>query len=307
MTGSFRGRSTARTTPKALLFSLTMLLLWSFLSAAAATARDRHFIWSVRGGDGSVTLVGSIHTLKQDAYPLPRPFQEAYEKADHLVFETDIARTAGADVQAQLLAMGLVPEGETLEDRVSTTTYEQLTETLADKGVSPPQVSRFKPWFCALFLVLMETQRLGYNPLYGLDMHYFTKSRKDGKRVSHLEPVDAQIRLLSSLDRHDQEDFLLQSLQEMEILESLFQEMTEAWRTGDADGLHRIQEEGYKDFPELYEKVIVERNRNWLPVIQDILVRGEKDTLVIVGAGHLVGPQGLVAMLRDRGFRVRQR
>ncbi len=292
---------------KILLALAAFVLLGALLllERAPLLAQDRHFIWRVDSGEGHVTLMGSIHTLRREAYPLPPAFGQAYADAEGLVFETDMEQMNDPATQARLLALGLYPEGESLRDHVAPDAYEALAGALSERGFPREQFARFKPWFCAFTLTVLELQRLGYSPRHGLDMHYFSKARQDGKALYHLEPVEDQIRLLASLEQEAQEDFLLQSLQELEVLDAKASQMTEAWRNGDAEGLHGIIRMSFQGFPELHDRFMTERNRNWLPSIE-ALIRDEKKVLVVVGAGHLVGEEGLVRMLEDRGYRIEQ-
>jgi len=289
--------------PIFLLFTGFVFLL--LFHSLPSHAENRHLIWSVEGGQSHVTLMGSIHTLRQDAYPLPEVYQKSYNESEILVFETDMAQMNDPATQARLLALGMFPEGETLFDHLSVQARGNLENALQDMGIPPAQFSRFKPWLCALTLVLLELQRLGYSPMHGLDMHFFQRTRQDGKPVRHLEPVEAQIQLLASMEKDFQEGFLLQSLQELEVLESMASRMTEAWRTGNAGELDEIIRAEFKGFPEVFERFLLRRNQEWLPRIED-LIRGNENALVIVGAGHLIGREGLIRMLEARGYDVKQ-
>ncbi len=289
----------------AFLCALVLVILAS-AGARPLLAQDRHLLWEVVGAQGRVTLVGSIHTLRQDAYPLPDVYGEAYGAARGLALETDMAAMEDPAFQARILALGLYPEGETLRDRLSPDAYGALAEALTARGLPPEQLARFKPWFCAFTLTLLELQRLGYQPQYGLDSHFYRKALQDGKPLYHLEPVEAQIQLLASLDRGKQEDFLLQSLQELDLLASKAAEMTGAWQEGDAEGLDAFIQASFEGFPELYDRFFTQRNRSWVPRIEKFIREG-RNVLVVVGAGHLVGDEGLVRMLEDRGHRLHQR
>ena len=174
------------------------LVLWA--GTAPLSAQDRHLLWSVPTDQGRVTLMGSVHTLRSDTYPLPDPHEEAYKDATCLVFETDMARMNDPGTQAQLLALGLYPEGETLAGSLSPGVYSALAGALEERGLPPAQFSRFKPWFCALTLAMLELQRLGYSPQYGLDVHFFNRARRDGKELLHLESVEDHFQLLTSFE-----------------------------------------------------------------------------------------------------------
>jgi hypothetical protein len=299
-----RSASGPRFVALAVLFSL--LLCFAAAGTRPLSAQERHFLWEVDTAQGRVTLVGSIHTLRKDAYPLPAVYEEAYSEAEGLVFETDMAAVEDPAFQARLLSLGLYPEGETLRDRLSPGAYDDLSQALTARGLPPEQFARFKPWFCAFTLTLLELQRLGYHPQHGLDRHFLDKAARDGKELYHLEPVEAQVQLLASLERGEQEDFLLQSLQELDLLASKAAEMTGAWRNGDAEGLDAFIQKSFEGFPGLYDRFFTERNRNWVPLIEDLIRDGE-EVLIVVGAGHLVGDQGLVRLLEDRGHRLEQR
>lgn len=288
---------------------LLCLLLLSILASPGVRpllAQDRHLLWEVVGAQGRITLMGSIHTLRQDAYPLPDVYEEAYSAAQGLVLETDMAAMEDPAFQARLLALGLYPEGETLRDRLLPDAYGALAEALTARGLPPEMFARFKPWFCAFSLTLLELQRLGYQPQYGVDRHFYRKALQDGKPLYHLEPVEAQIQLLASLDQGEQEDFLLQSLQELDLLASKAAEMTGAWQDGDAEGLDAFIQTSFEGFPGLYDRFFTQRNRSWVPRIEELILDG-RSVLVVVGAGHLVGDEGLVRLLEDRGHRLEQR
>ena len=284
----------------------SLLLCFAAAGTRPLFAQERHFLWEVDTARGRVTLVGSIHTLRKDAYPLPAAYEEAYSEAEGLVFETDMSDMEDPAFQARILTLGLSPEGESLRDRLSPDAYDALARALTGRGLPPEQFARFKPWFCAFTLTLLELQRLGYQPQHGLDRHFLDKAARDGKELYHLEPVETQIQLLTSLDRDGQEDFLLQSLQELKLLASKAAELTRAWRNGDAEALDAFIQTSFEGFPGLYDRFFTQRNRSWVPLIED-LIRDGKNVLVVVGAGHLVGDQGLVRMLEDRGYRLEQR
>lgn len=284
------------------LFLAALLLLGS---ATPLFAQDRHLLWNVDAGEGRVTLMGSIHTLRPGDYPLPSVYERAYNDATAVVFETDIARMNDPAVQERLLSLGLYPEGETLRGHLAPEAHEALATALRDRGLPPEQFERFKPWFCAFTLMMLELQRLGFSAVHGLDVHFFNRAAQDGKQLFHLESAEAQIEHLASLGQRRQEKLLLQSLQDLEVLESKAAGMTEAWRKGDAKGLDEIIQMGFDGFPEIYDRLITQRNRDWLPRIED-LIKGGENVLVIVGAGHLVGSDSLVRLLKDRGHRLEQ-
>lgn len=283
------------------LFLATLL----FAGIARVHAQGSHLIWHVDAGEARVSLMGSIHTLRPQDYPLPPAYDRAYDEAAVIVFETDMARMNDPAVQARLLTLGLYPEGESLRDHLSQAAYDVLYKAMNERGLRPEQFTRFKPWFCAFTLTMLELQRLGFSVLHGLDLHFLTRAVRDGKEILHLESAEAQIEHLASLGHGEQEQLLLQSLQDLEFLAAKASGMTNAWRTGDAEELDEIIRIGFDGFPEIYDRLITQRNRDWLLHLED-LINGGKNALVIIGAGHLVGADSLVRMLEDRGHRLEQ-
>lgn len=286
--------------------AVSMVFLAALILALSPThlpAQDSHLIWRVCCGEASVTLMGSIHTLRPEDYPLPAAYEKAYDQADAVAFETDLARMNEPDVQAGLLALGLYPEGESLWDNLSPETASALSSAMRERGLSPAQFERFKPWLCALTLTMLELQRLGFSALHGLDMHFFARAVQDGKETLHLEPVEAHIDHLASFGRGNQEEILLQSLQDLEVLAYKSSRLADAWRSGDEEDLHDAIQMGFDGFPAIYDRLITQRNRDWLPHIEG-LIKGDGNVLVIVGSAHLTGPESLVRMLEDRGYQL---
>jgi uncharacterized protein YbaP (TraB family) len=102
-----------------------------------------------------------------------------------------------------------------------------------------------------------------------------------------------------------QEQLLRSELSEMETEQSSLRTLLTAWQTGDAAALEKTLLSSFSENPAAYESLITERNRNWMPQL-DACLKRSAPCFVIVGAAHVVGPQGLLAMLRQRGYRIEQ-
>jgi len=281
-----------------LLLAVAVFLLLN--GPGRSNASERHLIWTA----GTLTLMGSIHTLSEKAFPLPDVFLKSYRDADVLVFETDMERLNTPDFQAEFQSLGLYPDGDHIQNHLSPHVYHKLLSTLDELHIPKKMYTRFRPWFCALALTTLHFQEQGYGPRNGLDSYFFNMAQQDGKTLAHLESPEDQLHLLQSLNGDEAEEkFLLQSLQQMGGDGSMAEEMASAWARGDAGALHSLIMAGFEDFPKLYERFFIQRNRNWLPAIEKLIHSGNH-CLVIVGAGHLVGPRGLVRMLEDQGCQV---
>jgi uncharacterized protein YbaP (TraB family) len=289
-----------------LLICLTAL--WASINTAHAQAgaqQKKDFLWSIKTDKATVYLLGSFHLLKSDSYPLDRNIETAYRDCKRVVFETDIDAANDPAFQARMLSQGLYPEGQTLEQNISKATYGLLEKKLIEVGLTVDQVSRFKPWFCALTLAALKLKRMGFDPQYGIDGYFFNKAKKDSKEKLFLETLDSQIALFSALGGVAAEAFLRQTLKDLEVAETMLPDMVCVWKTGDAARLESIMTTSFKDYPDIYDRFIVQRNRAWAGTIEQLLAQGGT-TLVVVGAGHLVGPENLLQLLKNKGYNMEQ-
>jgi uncharacterized protein YbaP (TraB family) len=162
-----------------------------------------------------------------------------------------------------------------------------------------------KPWMAALSVAGLELANAGYQPSAGLDMHFSRRARDDGKERRALETVEEQLGLFAGLSPEESTAFLRSTLDELETMVPLLDEVAASWRVGDVEPVEALLGSEFAELPALRAKLVVDRNRAWLMHIEELLAGG-RDTLVVVGALHLVGPEGLVALLRGRGYTVTQ-
>ena len=271
-----------------------------------ASRLQKSCLWSLHTPRNTLYLLGSLHLLNRDAYPLATAIENAYADSQQVIFETDIAATNDPDIQAKMLALGLYPEGETLYQNLDGNTRRKLDKKLSELGLPSQNFARFKPWFVALTLTILEFQRLGYNPNYGIDVYFFNKAKDDGKETGFLEPPDYQVDLLGNMDTHDQQSFLGQTLTDLDLVADLAGNMVRYWETGDTDNLHALLFQSLKDYPTIHERLLLQRNRKWVATVEKSM-RRDKNVLFIVGVGHLVGPGSVVELLQQKGHRVLQK
>ena len=271
----------------------------------ASQAPAKSCLWRVISKDSTVYLLGSVHLLKADAYPLSPAIERAFSDSTKLVLEVDLDSLNSPDAQQMILAKALLPEGKTLSETLSPEAYRAARQQVEALGLDIEALKRMKPWFLALSLVAMKMHQLGYDAQQGVDQHFFNRARKAKKEVLGLETVEFQFNLLDSLSAKTQEESLLQTLKELEQFETEFEQIVRAWTAGQEKQLRDLLLENFKEYPDIYAKLISERNRNWLPKIQRHL-QGTNKTLVVVGAAHLVGPDGVVELLKREGYSVEQ-
>lgn len=290
------------------IFFFFLLFTYTHLPAQQTeeTSPTKSCLWEVKNGSTRIFLLGSLHVLKSSAYPLAQEINNAYAASDRLVFETDIGAMMEPTILTKMMQLGVYPEGQDLFQNISATTRQNLEKKLQDLGLSAATFARFKPWFMALTLTTLELQRLGFNPQYGIDLHFYTKAKADNKALAYLEPVEYQLDLLGKMDSRDQKSFLDQTLKDLDNSAQLADKMMAAWQKGEADDLHTLLFKSFEDHPGIEDRLLTRRNREWIDQIENML-RDPQTTMVIVGVGHLVGPEGLVELLTQKGYAVKQR
>ena len=250
-------------------------------------------------------LVGSIHLLTKDYYPLSPALDAAFKDSDLLVEEADLGEMEAPASQFALLSRGLLTAGQSLDKVVSPSTYALVTKRVNDLGMPIEPLKRFKPWLLAITLVEMEWRKAGFDASLGLDRHFYDRARAEGKMVQGLETVEYQVSLFDGMTMEEQDRMLAESLEDLEQARANVFTLTGAWKAGDAAAVERIVLDDLKDDPVMYERLLVGRNRNWLPRIDALFTRNGR-TFVVVGAAHLVGPDGLLAMFKAKGYQVDQ-
>lgn len=307
---------TKRYFPKyALRFMLFLFCLLTFfiisdpgLYAKAPTVQQtqKSCLWSVQTESNQFYFLGALHVLTQDAYPLSTAIENAYSDSQKIVFETDIAAMHKPEAQTMMLEIGMYPEGQNLLQNLDAGTRQMLEKKMTQLGLPLEQFSHFKPWLVALTLTTLELQKLGFNPIYGVDVHFFNKATADGKTIGFFEPLAYQLNLFGEMDKQNQNAFLNQTLKDLEIVKDLSDDLVKFWKTGDAKNLHALLYKSFKDHPDLHNRLLIQRNKKWVEKIE-IFMQENKNILFVVGAGHLVGPQSVVDLLKKRGYKVKQK
>ncbi len=268
-----------------------------------ATAAGHLCLWKVHGRTNTVFLLGSIHMLPADAYPLDPRIEAAFEASTEVVFEIDFGKAATA-VQ-ELEAQGTLPEGQTLRAMLPAPLRRRLHRELEHLGLGWGTVDRMKPWMAAMTISNLELERAGYDPSKGLDLVLYQRAIRNGKKTSQLETARQQIETLDHLTPRVQIELVEQTLHEISDLVPEVRRLTAMWRTGDARGLAATLAATFRDSPTLYTILVTRRNRAWLPRILR-MTRQDHNVLVVVGTLHLVGTGGLVSLCRRAGLTVIQ-
>jgi uncharacterized protein YbaP (TraB family) len=267
--------------------------------------QEKSFLWKADLGKGTVYLLGSIHMLRREEMALKPIIYETFNKAKRLVFEIDLLDESPEKTQKLIAQKGINLDGKLLQHEVSRETFQWATIWANELGIDIKRLMPLKPWLAGLMMTVLSLQKFGFDPSAGVDRQLAQRAKLANKPVSGLESLESQFAMLDGLPARLQEMMLRQSLADMERVKTTVDEMVRAWRDGDISTAEKLFLGSIKEYPELEEKLLNERNRNWLPQIEKFLQQDE-DTLVVVGAAHLVGKNGVVELLKARGYKVEQ-
>ncbi len=283
-----------------------LLLLLSFFTvftaARASADADAPFLWQVHGPKATHFLLGSVHLLPNEGDELPVGIEDAYDAAEGVVFETDIAAIEQPQVQVAMLAAARSQQG--LKAEIGERMYAQLGRHAARIGMPVSACDPFRAWFCAMTLEVFSFRKAGFSGENGIDKQIYSWAREDGKSLRWFEQPAAHIGLFTGMSEAMSRDFLASSLDErLGGSSDDPAELLRAWKENDVDAIEKLDRQLKSAYPTVYDHLLATRNRNWMPTLKRLLDGGEPQ-LVVVGAAHLVGPDGLIAQLRARGYKV---
>jgi len=281
-----------------------LLLVGAFCRAQADAQRG--IFWEVKGRTNTVYLLGSVHMLRPDDSVLPSAVQNAYEHSKALVMELDLNDVNMEAMLGSGMQSALLPEGESLTEVLGPELHAELVRHAGELGLEPELLDRFQPWFAALLVEQTALTKLGFETGAGVDEQLAVRAQHDGKPIIALETVDQQLGFFSNLSMAQQKQYLRTTLRDLDTEESEAASMVGAWQRGDTAELERQLRKESDKSPDLFRLLTADRNRQWLPKIVNLLGESQ-DYLVVVGALHLVGRDGVVELLKGQGFQVNQR
>jgi uncharacterized protein len=281
------------------------LSCWALGSSARADTA-LHSLWELHGKHNTVYLLGSIHVLRASDYPLAPVVLDAYRNANSLLMEINLEEIDPGQVQTEMLASAMLPDGKSLADVMGQNRYSRAQSLAHDIGLELSSFDQFAPWFAAEAISQVQLTQLGFEPQSGVEMYFLERARADGKAVAGLETVHDQIALFENMSMDSQAEYLVSSLEQARDLPKQVDDMVHAWQRGDTTWFEtQLKSELGRD-PVLYQSLLVARNRKWIARIEALLDDG-KNYLVIVGTGHLVGRDSVIDLLKKDGIGATQR
>ncbi len=275
------------------------------IAAAACSESTAAPVWEITGTTNHIVLLGSMHYLRAADYPLAAEVARAYAGADVLLMELDLDDLDQAQTQALVAERAIDPGGRTLRDLLGGADYQRARERAARLEIELDDLQAFEPWYVAVLITQIRLGQLGFDPLMGMESRLLADAQRDAKPILGLETVGEQLAALDTLPHEAQRAFLLTTLDEAAAIDSELDSLVTAWKSGDTERLQTQMLGSLQAQPELYEQLIVARNRRFADRIAALRNDG-RDYLVVVGTLHLVGADGIPALLASAGIASRR-
>jgi len=264
------------------------------------------FMWKVEGpGGSSAYLLGSLHVLTAEFYPLSAIINKAFAESKTLVEEVDIDEMNDPMVMMAALSKAMLADGRTLDQVIAPDVYAEVKKRAEKAGMPMAAIQRMKPWLVAITLMAPTLQAAGFKPELGIDRHFFDRAKDSGMKRQGLETMAFQLDQFDSLSPKLQEELLKTTMEDLDKEVNGVKEMAQAWQFGNVAAMEKMTLTELQEAPELYQKLLVDRNHNWIPHIETCL-KQNAGCFVVVGAAHLVGPDGLPTLLSKKGYKVTQ-
>lgn len=285
---------------RSFLVALAALLATPALTAPALAAPP---VWTVRDADSEVVLFGAMHVLPKDLDWKPPALDAALARADDLWFEVPMDAAADRRMQDLAGAYGLLPPGQTLTSRLKPRAAARLRDLAGRLDVPMSELERLRPWMAEVRLTTAAFARDQGLAEGGVERRLQAQASPTIARKA-FETPDEQMALFAGASEADQVRTLNATVRQLRKDPGAYRRLVAAWSKGDQKALERAVVGGMrKSSPALYRRFIVERNARWMDALQARLA-GSGRTVVVVGAGHLLGPDGLPARLRALGYDV---
>jgi hypothetical protein len=284
--------------------TIAAILFLAALFAAVSPAYAEPAIWVVKGPHATVYLFGTIHALQKGDPWRSAKIDAAMQQSGTLWLEIPNVDEA-ASMQPLIMQLGMDP-AHPLSTKLTPAQLAKLTSAANTVGLpgGESMFENFQPWLAALTLSVAPLMKAGYDPSSGVEMEIKPEFVKANKPVKGFETAEQQMRYFAEMPEKTQIDFLSSELDDFDTAIDKFKQMLAAWSAGDVDALDKLNNEDFRDkYPGLFQILVVKRNQKFAAQNQDLL-KGEGVSFVAIGAGHLVGKDGVPAMLEKQGYKV---
>lgn len=282
------------------------LFLASIACVTIAQAADHPVsMWQITGISNRIYLLGSIHMLRERDYPIPTVIEQAYQDADVLIMEVDTDDLDPIDMASLVNELGMIKDGSSLQAMMGPRLYAEASEYAANLEIPIDMLARTEPWLAAVTVEQMMLLRIGFNPEFGIELYLTQKANQDHKEILGFETAREQLEFLDGLSLSAQRSLLIETFRESINIEAQLEPLIDAWRSGDTAVIEKTLLSEMQEYPELYKTLIIDRNKAWVERIKG-LIQQDNDYLVVIGVLHVVGADGVPALLSESGIEVDQ-
>ncbi|MCY7388791.1 MAG: TraB/GumN family protein [Burkholderiales bacterium] len=269
--------------------------------------KGKAFIWEIKSKTGVAYLFGTIHVGKRTFYPLPSVVEAAFKQSQRLVVEADISNSDGLGDIGSVINY---KAPDSLDKHIPMPLFERLKIQLTRLNIPLEAVKPMKPFLIGGFLAVAEFSKLGYDMNFGVDGYLINKAKEDKKPIVELESQAGQLKMLNEMSPILQEAFLENAITALESGKGPDQVtgMVNAWQSGDVTLMEEVAKgvnKGMRMTDQLDDVLVHSRHADMMKKIENYL-EGSVPHFIAVGSLHLVGPRGLVEMLKARGYEVKQ-
>jgi len=259
-------------------------------------------MWKASDEDSEIYLFGSIHLLNEGPDWQTDALGNALSLADYYYYELPMDAEAQARMQTLALQYGTAPEGKTLSSYLTEDQKAAFDAAVTSYGMSPATLEPYRPWLAYLTLTVVSVQAAGFDPTSGVET--ILMAQTDDAKEYYFETAEEQIRLFADMPDEVQAQLLVTVVEQIEEGPEVLTNMANAWRDGDIETLDEIVNDSMAEVSdEVYQTLIVKRNKAWVEEIK-VLMEGDEEAVIIVGAGHLIGEDGVPTLLQAEGIKV---
>lgn len=275
------------------------------VDASPTPQAPSHVLWAMEANGATTYLMGSVHALRSEDYPLPDALQGAYDDAAVVVMELAVNDLDVASMAATTQALGMLAPGDSLKNWLTPEDYADAARKSTALGLDLAMFDMLETWLAALTILNVQMLEAGFTPSAGIEAHYAAMAKQDGKPVLGLETLEEQLGIFDGMSRDEQARMLLNTLDDLSDLEDGLDTLVDAWKRGDTATLDKELKQGFDGLPGMYQALVVDRNRAFGEKIT-ALDTAKGNHLVIVGALHLVGDDSVIALLKAQGHKLKR-
>ncbi len=259
-------------------------------------------VWKVSKGDHHLYLGGTMHLLRAEDFPLPEEFTTAYDQSDKLIFEVAPEELKDPAVALKMMTSSTYQDGRTLKSVLNQEAYDALAAYCQKANIPIAAFNQYRVGAFLMFVAMNEYTKLGFTS-EGVETHLEARAEKDGKEIGSLETAEFQIQLVTEMGEGIENELVFYSLEDMDQLKTMSEELQTAWRTGNMEAIDEMIVESMEEFPDIYNQLLRDRNLNWIPQLEAMITTPDIE-FVLVGAAHMPGKHGVIPLLENKGYTI---